>query len=84
MHGAVGQRPEQQIAQLAALDLGAASVTVVRLLHADHGVLIEDAHGLAAGVDERAELLVQIGGAQGGLAGLLMDVEHAALPTGGR
>jgi hypothetical protein len=50
----------------------------------DDGVLVEDAHGLAAGVDERAELLVETSGAQGGLAGVFVDVEHPALSAGGR
>lgn len=44
---------------------------------------VEDPHRLPAGVDDGAELLVQAGVAQGDLAVLLVDVQHAALGTGG-
>ena len=40
---------------------------------------VEHARGLAARVDERAELVEQAGGAQRRLAVVLVDVEHAAL-----
>lgn len=48
-------------------------------------MLVQDPHGLAARVDGGEELLVQTRGAQRGLAGLDVHVEHAALGArGGR
>lgn len=81
--GALGQGAQQEVAQGAPGDLGARAAVAV-VLHPDGGVLVEDAHGLAAGVDDRAELLIEPGGPQCGLAGVLVHVQHAALGTGGR
>ncbi|GAA3309103.1 hypothetical protein GCM10020295_72830 [Streptomyces cinereospinus] len=44
---------------------------------------VEHPQFLAARQDARAELLAQARGAQGPLAGVLVDVEHAALGAGG-
>ncbi len=82
--GAFGQGAEQEVAEIAAGDFGAAAVAVVGFLAVDDGVPVEDAHRLAAGMDERAEFVVETGGAECFLAGFLVDVEHAALGPRGR
>jgi hypothetical protein len=67
---------------LAAIDLGPVAVAVVLLRQADRAGRIDDAQGLAADVHQLAELLVQPGVVQRTLAGVLVDVEHAALGAG--
>lgn len=80
--GGLGQRVEQEITQLAAVDLGTASGAVVGLFPVHGGVLVEYAGGLAAGMDQGTEAVVETGGAQGRLAVVFVDVEHAALGPG--
>ncbi len=82
MDGAVGQRAEQQIAQLAAVHLRTVTGLVVRRGHVHRAVGAEQTHGLTALVDERAETVVQTGRVQRLLPVLRVDVEHAALRTG--
>lgn len=68
------------------MHLGAAVVLAVLLIgvfEVDGRAAVEDPHGLAAGEYERAEVLVEPGRAQGGLAGFLVQIEHAALVAGG-
>ncbi len=79
----VGQGVEQQVAQRAPVHFGAV-VAVAAVRPAEGRVLVHDAGLLAPGEDERAELVVEAGRAQGGLAGLLVHVQHAALVPGGR
>ncbi len=74
-----GQRSEQQVAQRAAVDLGPPAGPVVLLREVDRAVGPEQPQGLPAGVDQLLELLGQLGGAQGELSGVVVDVEHPAL-----
>jgi hypothetical protein len=76
---AVGQGVQEQVAQLAAIDLRAPARAVVGLLQDDVGVVVQQPHRLPALMNDLAERLVQVGGVQRDLPVLLVDVEHAAL-----
>jgi hypothetical protein len=80
--GARRQGVHEQVAQPAAVDLRPGAVALILLGEQDDAGGIDDAHRLTADVDERAELLVQAGDVQRRLAGVLVDVEHAALGAG--
>jgi hypothetical protein len=69
---------------LAAVHLGTPAGAVIPLIQADVTSRVDDASGLAARMDQRPELVMQPSGPQRGLAGLLVNVEHAALGTGAR
>ena len=75
------QRIKQDLPQSASFDLGptVSAAIVVDLVDVDGAMLVEDAHRLAALVDDGAELLVQTGVAQGDLSVFLVDVEHSTL-----
>ncbi len=83
-HHVVGEGTEQEITKVATDDLGPTAIAVIGFGQVDHGLVVEDAHGLAAGVYQRTEAVVETGRPQRFLAGVLMDVEHAALRPGGR
>ena len=78
-HRAGGQRVQQQPTQGAARDLGPATGAVVLLVTQHLAVLVEDARRLAARMDQRHELGVQVRRLQRDLAVVVVDVEHAAL-----
>jgi hypothetical protein len=81
---AVGQRVEQDAAQVPAEHLGAAARAVVGLVEQDRAVPVEHVGGLAALVDDRPELGGEAGRGQRGLPVLLVQVELAALGAGVR
>jgi len=78
---AVRQAVDQQVAQVPAMHLGA---PVALVLEVQYALPVVDPHHLATGHDAAQELVVQTGRAQRFLSGVLVDVEHAALGTGGR
>ena len=75
----VGQRVEQDPAQVAAEHLGAYTRAVVGLVEQHRAVLVEHARRLAAFVDDLAELVGEAGRLERELSVVLVDVELAAL-----
>ena len=77
-----GQGVEQDPPQIAAEHLGTAAGAVVGLVEQHRAVLVEHARGLAALVDDRAELVGEAGRGERDLPVVLVDVELAALRAG--
>ena len=82
LHGALRQRFQQDAAQLAALDFGAAAGTVVVLLEQHCAMLVQYAGGLAAVVDQGGEFFKQAGILERQLAVEIVYIEQAALCAG--
>ena len=78
----VRQRGEQQVAQVAAVDLGPGAVALVG--QQQLAAFVPDAHGVAAGQRELLKAVEDAGRTQRGLPGVLVHVEHAALMPGVR
>ncbi|MBR7838864.1 hypothetical protein KDL01_36695 [Actinospica durhamensis] len=76
-----GERVQQQVAQIGAVDLGSLERGVVGrvLLEQQGAVRLEEAHVLALAAGDRVELFDQPGLAQGALPGFGVQVEHPAL-----
>ena len=77
-----GQGVEQDPPQVAAKHLGTPTGAVVGLVEQHRAVLVEHARGLAALVDDRAELVGEAGRFERELPVVLVDVELAALRAG--
>ncbi len=77
---AASEATDQHGAKLAPVDFRAPGRGVARLVEQDHPLLVHDALGILAGLDEAQESVVQAGHPERWLAGVLVDVEQAALP----
>ena len=80
----LGERVQQQVAQICPIDLGPLERRVVRcvLLQQQGAVRFEKPHVLALAAGDRGEQVDQACFAQRPLAGVGVDVEHAALAAG--
>jgi hypothetical protein len=76
---ALRQRVDQHLPQVGALHLGTPARAVVGLVEQNCAVGLQDPHGLAALQDQALELGHQVGGLDGELAVVVVDVEHSAL-----
>lgn len=80
--GAGGLRVDQEVAELAAVDLGAFQLALVVVLPQDGSGVAQDAHRLTTAVDDRRERVPQARSVDGFLPVVVVDVEHAALDAG--